>query len=119
MERTFQLVEQIRNVIEIESWPAAPELTRPDYERLARLRPRWLGEPPTKSLVDDIAERAAGSPSHRFQLRRDIVIQRQCRSHIMMILLRHHDVNHREPAIRHPAVSSHDPSRWIQNTEFM
>ena len=93
MERTFQLVEQIRNVIEIESWPAAPEFSGLNHKRLAGLRPRRLGEPPAKCVVDDSAKRAAGSPGYRFQLRRDIVIQRQCRSHIMMVLLRHHDVN--------------------------
>jgi hypothetical protein len=45
-----------------------------------------------EGVVDHIPERAAGSASQPLQLGRDIVIERQRGSHILMLAIRHHDV---------------------------
>lgn len=92
MEWTLHLVEQIGNVVEIQSGATAPELTDTDHERFPRFR-LGSGEPTSKRFVDDISEAAAASADQQFQLRRDVVIQRQCRPHIMMLASKHHDVN--------------------------
>ena len=92
MKWTFDLVEQIGNVVEIQSRTARSELPCIDDKRLPRLRLR-VGEPTSKRLVDDVAEGASGSTDQQFQLRRDIVVQRQCCPHFLMLSAKHHDVH--------------------------
>jgi hypothetical protein len=81
---TFHLVEQISDIVEIQSGTALPELTRADHKRLPLVRLR-VGEPTSKRLVDHVAEGAAGSADQQFQFCRDIIVQRQGRAHIMML----------------------------------
>ena len=92
MHRTLDLVEQIGNVVDDQARPSSPKVPDQDHKRFACLRLGRLRETATKCLVDHIAEGAAGAARERLQLRRDVVIEGQSRTHIMMLLTKHHDV---------------------------
>jgi len=49
-------------------------------------------QPTAQRLVDDLAERQAGTLRLRLELGRDVVIQGQSCSHALMLQSRHHDV---------------------------
>lgn len=122
MQRALHLLDQIGDVVQVESGPSASEFTSLDDKSLARFRPRCICQTSTKCVVDHIAEGASGPPGQGLQLGRHIVIKRQGRSHIMMLNMEHHDVKrHQQSAFSNqqsPRCSSHDPSLWIQNHEF-
>ena len=92
MQRAFNLVEQVRDVVHVEPGPSSSEVTGLDFEGRARPRVRRTGETTTKRLVDHFAERATGPARERFELRRDILVERQRRPHTLMLSLKHHDV---------------------------
>lgn len=92
MQRPFDVFEQIGNAVQADPRPPRSEIASPHAERPA---PHWGsagGEAATKGFVHHCFERAAASPRHRLQLRRHVVIKRNRRSHILMLLRRHHDV---------------------------
>ncbi len=93
MQRAFNLVEQVRDVVHVEPGPSSSEVTGLDFEGRARPRVRRTGETTTKRLVDHLAERATGPARERSKLRRDILVECQRRSHTLMLSFRHHDVN--------------------------
>jgi hypothetical protein len=92
MQRALHLLDQIRDVVEVESGPSASEFTSLDDKSLARLRPQCICQTSTKCVIDHIAEGASSPPGHRLQLGGHIIIERQGRSHIMMLYVKHHDV---------------------------
>ena len=54
------------------------------------------GQSAPQRLVDDLLEGQAGAALLRLELGRDVVIEGQRRPHILMLCLRHHDVNVRK-----------------------
>ena len=96
MERALDLLEHIGDVVQVESWPEAPEVASLDLERLARGRGRGAGETAPEGVVDHVAERPARSPDQGLQLAGDVVVEGERRAHILMLELRHHDVKAEE-----------------------
>ena len=92
MQRALDLLDQISDVVQVESGPSASEFASLDDKSLARLRPRCICQTSSKCVIDHIAEGASSPTGHRLQLGGHIVIKRQGRSHIMMLCMKHHDV---------------------------
>jgi hypothetical protein len=92
MQRALHLLDQISDVVQVESGPSAAELTSVDDKSLARLRPRCIGQASTKCVIDHLAKGASSPTGHRLQLGGHIIIEGQGRSHIMMLHVEHHDV---------------------------
>lgn len=85
MQRAFNLVEQLRDVVHVQPRPSLAEVTGLDSEGSMRPWVRRTGQTTTKGLVDHVAERATGSAGEGFELRRDILVERQRRSHTLML----------------------------------
>jgi hypothetical protein len=85
MERTFDLLEQFSNVVETDSRTEGSQIARLDFERGSRALLGRRHQSASKCVVDDVAERASRLSGARPQLRGHVVIQRERRSHIMML----------------------------------
>ena len=93
MVDAFKALQQIADVVESEARPQCAKVTGLDHERLARGGSGPLGKPCPKRVIHDVAKRPAAAPRPRLQLGGHIVIEGQRRTHIMMLTIRHHDVN--------------------------
>lgn len=85
MQRAFNLIEQLRDVVHVQSGPPLAEVPGLDSEGSMRPRVRRIGQTTTKGLVDHFAERATGPAGEGFKLRRDIFVECQGRSHTLML----------------------------------
>lgn len=65
MERALDLLDQIGDVVQVESGPEAPKVSSFDLEGLARGRGRGTGEPAPEGIVDHLTERATRPSGHR------------------------------------------------------
>ena len=92
MQRAFNLIEQLPDVVHVEPGPPPAEVTGLDPERLAHPWVRRTRQTTAKRLVDHVPERATGPARERFELRGDVVVEGQGRPHIMMLSMKHHDV---------------------------
>ena len=93
MERPLESFEKVTDVVDLYAGAQLAEITCPHGEA-RRLRWRRRGcEALPQDFVDDVLERSPTAPGSRTQLGRHIVIEGQCRPHIMMLKARHHDVN--------------------------
>ncbi len=92
MQRPLDLFQQIAYAVVTEPRPET-QVARHDAERAAALplAARAQGRP--QQVVDDLLERPPRAPDLELELRRDILFQCQGRSHIMMLTMRHYDVN--------------------------
>ena len=97
MRRAFNLVKHLRDVVQIEPGPPAPQVADFNLEGLPRPRRGRGGQTSAKRLVDDRAERPPSPSRERLQLGGDVVIQRQGGSHILMLTVKHHDVKGANP----------------------
>lgn len=92
MNRPFNLLERIGDAIQCESRSTGAQISSHDFEG-RRPRSRLLGQQASpKCFVDDITKRPAGPTRLGLQLCGYIVIERQGRTHICMLSLRHYDV---------------------------
>ena len=92
MLRPFDALEQITNIVERESWGNGAEVTGPNHESLVEAGRRLL-QPAPERVVDDFAKRPSRLSGLGLQLRGHIVVEGQSGSHILMLAIRHHDVN--------------------------
>lgn len=92
MERSFDPIEEIRDVVEVEPGAEPPEVACPNAERLAASPSGATVKRETQELVHRFLERLPAPADLRLQLGRDIFVQRQGRSHIMMLRSEHQDV---------------------------
>lgn len=93
MQRAFNLLEHGADIVERDTRPLTPQIARFYREmRSGRLRAR-PGQSCTQGLVHDFLEWLACTSGFSLQPRGHVVIQCQCRSHIVMLGRRHHDVN--------------------------
>ena len=93
MARALDPLEQLADIVQTESRPERAQVASLHGEPLARGRGRWAGKPPAQSVIDDLAKGSARSPGQGLQLGRDVIIECQCCAHILMLSVRHHDVN--------------------------
>ena len=93
MERAFDALKELADVIGGETWPKAAEVPGFHSEGFPRARAGRLDQPAPEGLVDDLAEGASGSPSHGNQLGGDVVVEGECGAHIKMLVTKHFDVN--------------------------
>jgi len=96
MTRALDLFECLADVVEIESG-ARLERTRTNDEWPGPIEvsPRRKSEP--KEMIDRLLERSPGSLHLCIDPGRNIVVDCNRRTHIMMLLSKHHDVNWESP----------------------
>lgn len=85
MERSFDLLEQLGDVVEAEAGSQRPEVPRLHREGRTRPARRRPGEPPAERVVDDLAEGEPRLPGQRLQLRGDVIVERDRGPHVMML----------------------------------
>lgn len=95
MKRALDLFDQLRDIVQGKPWPEAPQIAGRYLEDLPR-GDASIRQPTSQRLVDDVSERPAGAARFRLELGSHIVIQGERRSHALMLLTRHHDVNARQ-----------------------
>ena len=91
MQRAFHLLDELPDVIEGKSL-FQPEIASDDLERLPLCRGAPAGQASSEHVVYNLAKRSAGATPFGLQLCCHVVIQGECRSHIMMVWSRHLDV---------------------------
>lgn len=92
MIRPFYLFEQLTNVVERDAGLQPTEAARLDGEAPPRRSRRPLRHARAKELVHQYLERPTGATRFGLEPRRDIRIQGEGGSHIMMLAASHHDV---------------------------
>ena len=95
MSRAFDPLEEIANVVEVQTGPEFAEVSGLHGEAAAHRRRARRRKTAAKRLIHGLAERTVRLPRFRPQLRRHIVVEGEGRAHIMMLMTRHHDVNAR------------------------
>ena len=93
MQRTFELFQQLLDVVERDARRDASEIPSLDGEPLAAAASRLGLEAAAQRFVDHVTEGPSRLPRPRLQSGRHVGIQRQRRPHIMMLVIEHHDVN--------------------------
>lgn len=84
-------INQSPNVVEVQSW-AESHVEGLDLQRGKAPQPGLRVEADAKHAVHDLLKRCAGMPRFGAQLSGNIVIQRESRSHILMLARRGRDV---------------------------
>ena len=83
MKRALDLLDESGDVIQTQPWPEIAEIAR-GYSEVLRLGGSAPArQPPAQRLVDDLAKRPAGAAGFRPELGGNIVIQDECRSHVL------------------------------------
>lgn len=95
-------LDQPRYVVEREAGAQCTEVPGLDTEGLARRLERALDEAAAEVLVHHLAEATPRPANLRPELRRDVVIECECGTHIMMLLNGHHDVKRRLRCLAEP-----------------
>ena len=93
MQRALDLLDQLCDVVEGKPWLQVSEIAGPYAEGLPQASAASLRQPAPEGLVDHLTEGATCAPRFRLQLGRHVVVQGKGRSHALMLILRHHDVN--------------------------
>ena len=86
MHRPLGRLEQVADVVQAEAGPERAEVARADLERRLRVPiPAAVREREPQALVDDFLERLAGTPDLGLEPAGDVLVERQGRSHILML----------------------------------
>ena len=93
MERPFDLLQQVADVVEGQAGTELAEIARDDVKRLTHAGRRARYEASTQGLVHNRAKRTSRSTGFGHELRRDVLIECQRSPHALMLMPRHHDVN--------------------------
>jgi len=93
MIRTVQVLQQSANAIQRHARFQSAKIVRFDLKPLDPGSRAPQSETGTQHLVNQGLERLPGAPRFGLQAHRNVLVERQGRSHIMMLLSRHHDVN--------------------------
>jgi hypothetical protein len=88
----FRLFEQVGDVVQRQSGPQVAEVSGHDLEGLTWPGARPCQEATAQDLVDSLLEGPAGPAGLRFELGRDVFVDGERGSHILMMRERHHDV---------------------------
>jgi len=93
MRRPFHLLEQPGYIIEVEPGSQGAQVACLHSERRFQRPPARPTQRRPKESVHRVLKGLTGSSGLSLELGGHIVFKRQCRAHIMMLTLRHHDVN--------------------------
>ena len=85
MQWSLDEIDELSDVVEVHAGSKASHVSRLDLECRSFLDGGRLRQASAKRLVDDVAKGAAGTAGQPLQLGRDIIIQGECRSHILML----------------------------------
>ena len=99
MPRPFDLFKKLADVIEVEAGPHRAEVTCLDDKRRPVHARRCRHQSAPERLVHHIPKRPTRAPRLGLQLGRHVVVERQGRAHIMMLINKHHDVNDEPSAV--------------------
>jgi len=87
MLRPFKFFEQRRDFVVI-ACGAQSQRARRNLERSSRLRLACMGQPKAEQVVDDRLERFAAATDLLFEEHRNVVVDGEGCSHIMMLVLK-------------------------------
>jgi hypothetical protein len=93
MKRALDLLDQPADIVQGKTRLEITEIAGGYSESLPLGGDAPACQPAAQHLVDDLAEGPAGAARFRLELGRDIVVQGERRSHVLMLGCRHHDVN--------------------------
>ena len=85
MKRALYLLDQLRDVVQGKPRPDVAEIARRYLEGLPRAAGAPVRQPTAQRFVDDIPERPAGAARFRLQLCRNVVVQGESSSHVLML----------------------------------
>jgi len=92
VKRALYLLDEFPNVVQGKAWFEVAEIAGNDLERLPLCRGAPAGQASSEHVVYNLSKRSAGATPFGLQLCCHVVIQGECRSHIMTIGSRHLDV---------------------------
>ena len=95
MKRALDLLDEPGDIVQGKPWPEIPEIADHYLEGLPLGGGTSAGQPAAQRLIDDLAKRPAGAARLRLEIGGDIVVQGECRSHVLMLRSKHHDVHGR------------------------
>jgi hypothetical protein len=93
VKRAFHLLDELGHSVQGKSGLEIAEIADPYPEGVPLSADASARKPATQRLVHNLAERPASPARFRLELGRYIVVQGKRRSHVLMLLFRHHDVN--------------------------
>src|SRR5262249_17413038 len=96
MKGTFHPFDEVRDVVERQTGEKT-KITGGHLEGRLRGRRPASGQAGPQRLVDDLAKGSSGSPRFRLELRGNVIVQGQSRTHVSTLCTRHHDVNDGRP----------------------
>lgn len=93
MKRPLDLLDQISDVVERQTRAQAAQIMRCNAERMPMRSGTLADKAAPQRFVDHLTKRFGRTAHFRLELRRNVLIERQCRPHALMLLAKHHDVN--------------------------
>lgn len=93
MKRTLNSLEQVAYIVQVIARLQVSEIARHNLERRRRNRRLATHQTPSNGVVHNISERPARPAGLRLELAGNVLIECQCRAHVMMLDIRHHDIN--------------------------
>jgi hypothetical protein len=95
VKRAFHMLDELGDIVQGKPRFEITEITGPHLKGLPLSSGPPVFQPTAQRLVDDLAERPAGALRFRLELGCHIVVEGQCRAHVLKLWLRHHDVKSR------------------------
>ncbi len=92
MDRAFELLEKIANVIQTKPGTKRTQVSRFDAKGPSGPLSFFRVEPQAEIFIHDVLERPTATSSFRLELGGNVIVQSESRSHALMIAVRHHDV---------------------------
>jgi len=92
VERSFDLVQQLADVVQAETGAECAEIPRDHLKWPPPCGRARRGQSAAERVVHGVPERPVRLPRLRPQLRGHVLVEGQRRSHIMMLIIKHQDV---------------------------
>jgi hypothetical protein len=93
VKRTFYTLDELRDIVQGKPWLEIAEIAGRYLEVLPLSGDAPARQPAPQRIVDDLAEGPAGAARFRLELGRHIIVEGERRSHVLMLWLKHHDIN--------------------------
>ena len=93
VKRAFDTLDQLGDIVQRKPLLQIAQIAGSYFEGPPLGGDTLARQPSAQRVVDDLAKGSPGTPRFRLELGRDIVVQGERRPHVLMLGLRHHDVN--------------------------
>ncbi len=92
-KRTLNRLEQGCGLVQAKTWPEIAKIARHNFESLSRIDGMLMGQPAPQRIVDDIPEGPPRTARFSLEFGSHVAVQRQCRSHALMLPATRDDLN--------------------------